>query len=135
MHAHLRSTSSVWSTIHFCGSIASGHRCISRGQYDAYLVHLVFLPLAAGEPELAVAPHVLKAPVHVYTPGRPFKRLTAYGDTYGESAPPVCVLFYGQHYDALVDLDKKPGAARSRGPSSRKRSRDTLSDHLSGQNF
>jgi hypothetical protein len=95
----------------------------------------ILLPLAAGEPELAVAPHVLKAPVHVYTPGRPFKRLTAYGDTYGESAPPVCVLFYGQHYDALVDLDKKPGAARSRGPSSRKRSRDPPSDHLSGQNF
>lgn len=47
------------------------------------------------------------APVHVYQPGswgRPPRVLTTYGDDLaGTDVLPVRVLFYGQHYDALVE--------------------------------
>ena len=58
---------------------------------------------AAGEPELAVAPAAMQAPVHVYQPGgrgQPPRLLTEYGTE--QPGPPVRVLFYGAHYDALV---------------------------------
>jgi ribosomal protein S4 len=60
--------------------------------------------LHAGEPELAVAPAAVHAPVHVYKPGtrwRDPELLTKYGEDREEA--PVLLVFYGQHYDALVD--------------------------------
>ena len=90
----------------------------------------------AGEPELAVAPVALQAPVHVYVPkARAFELLTKYGDEFEEAAPPVRVLFYGKHYDALVDLDGHADAARSPGLSSRRRVRDTPQGMRTGQDF
>lgn len=68
--------------------------------------------MCAGEPELAVAPAVVRAPVQVFRPGHSettHELLAMYGAEEGNQAPgnrsgvePVRVLFYGQHYDALV---------------------------------
>lgn len=62
--------------------------------------------MRAGEPELSVAPEVLKAPVHVYQANAgigPLRLITEYGAETQTDQAPVLVLFYGQHYDALLD--------------------------------
>ena len=53
-----------------------------------------------------MAPGVLQAPVHVYRatpPGMPPKLITEYGADMKATAAPVLVLFYGPHYDSLID--------------------------------
>lgn len=61
---------------------------------------------AAGEPELAVSPAAVQAPVHVYQPaGRQGPQLLSkYGADRSEK--PVRVLFYGAHYDALIESSR-----------------------------
>eukprot|EP00892_Ulva_mutabilis_P000982 jgi/Ulvmu1/10885/UM007_0061.1 len=74
--------------------------------WDTYVQNMSRSGTWGGEPELSAAPGVLRAPVHVYQaslPGRPPKLVTEYGSDEHAKAAPVLVLFYGQHYDALLD--------------------------------
>lgn len=62
-----------------------------------------------GEPELAAAPAALRAPVHVYRSEALARGVAdaciVYGEDWTGQAPPVSVLFYGAHYDALVPAE------------------------------
>jgi len=72
----------------------------------------------------------------VYVPkARAFELLTKYGDEFEDTAAPIRVLFYGKHYDALVDMHGHTDAARSPGLSSRRRLRDTPLGTRTGQDF
>lgn len=72
-----------------------------------------------------MAPAVLQSPVHVYAPSvraglanlfraaSPLALVTQYGDEHATRARPVAVVFYGQHYDALLLPTPAPAASDS----------------------
>lgn len=62
-----------------------------------------------GEPELSVAPHVLKRPVLVYTISRQkeLQLVSQYGD-YSSNGITLLFSKFG-HYDLLVFKSKEPG--------------------------
>ena len=60
-----------------------------------------------GEPELAVAIHVIQQPIQVHTLTSSLSQSTQIISTYGESEykgkPPISLIFHGTgHYDLLL---------------------------------
>ena len=58
----------------------------------------------AGEPELAVATHCLKRPIHVYQPNQGMLQAIArYGEDEYNRSSPISLLYTGRsHYDLMV---------------------------------
>lgn len=76
------------------------------GDFDAYVKSIQQPYTWAGEPELLMASHVLRAPISVFMINRSSGRLVnvaSYGEEYGiDTNNPIKVLFHGYgHYDAL----------------------------------
>jgi OTU domain-containing protein 6 len=78
--------------------------------FDVYVAAMRQPHVWGGEPELSVAAHVLKRPIHVFD--NRLKPLTQYAPTQksseGSAAQPVCLLFQRLgHYDLLVAQKQK----------------------------
>ncbi|KAL5974556.1 hypothetical protein ACLOJK_031226 [Asimina triloba] len=89
------------------------------GDFDAYVKSIQQPYTWAGEPELLMASHVLRAPISVFMINRSSGSLVnvaSYGDEYGiDTNSPIKVLFHGYgHYDALERVDKLAGSIRAR---------------------
>eukprot|EP01025_Chloroclados_australasicus_P055971 TRINITY_DN6874_c0_g1_i2.p3 TRINITY_DN6874_c0_g1~~TRINITY_DN6874_c0_g1_i2.p3 ORF type:complete len:105 (+),score=15.27 TRINITY_DN6874_c0_g1_i2:442-756(+) len=72
--------------------------------WDRYITRMSRSGVWGGEPELAAAPAAVQASIHVYAPkSGSIELLTVYGEDFQDKSAPVRVLFYGAHYDALID--------------------------------
>ncbi|KAK9826106.1 hypothetical protein WJX81_004241 [Elliptochloris bilobata] len=76
------------------------------GRIDVYVDNMMREGSWGGEPELAVAADLLKRPVLVYRLsglfGSDLEKVSEYGVGKGTDAPPICLLYSGNHYDLLL---------------------------------
>ncbi|CAH9120334.1 unnamed protein product [Cuscuta epithymum] len=76
-----------------------------EGDFDTYVRQIRQPHIWGGEPELLMCSHVLQAPITVFmrdTKTNRLKVIVEYGQEYGGTENPICVLYNGYgHYDAL----------------------------------
>eukprot|EP00887_Chlorella_sp_A99_P003374 scaffold7.g3374.t1 len=77
--------------------------CFIDGDFDAYVANMRGRHVWGGEPELAMAAHVLHRPITVYSLQPSLHLVSQYGDEYGDGRSAVPLLFHrAGHYDLLV---------------------------------